>query len=207
MMKRVFGAIATVLGCALILLGIGALIGNSWAESQVKHQLAQERITMPDDKGIAGIEDQGCKDQLNQYKGQELTDGDQAKVFADCYILQHMMKSSNGKTYEEVSGEFMKDKSNKELGDLRQSLFMGDTLRGLLLSAYAWWTFAQIAKWVGIGSLVLGIPALIAGLMMMRRRKHERDDHVVRSTTARRDADGSTAAATPRDTDGEVSPA
>ena len=64
-----------------------------------------------------------------------------------------MDKSSQGRTYEEVSGDFLAMAKNpnadpakvKELGDLRQTLFMGNTLRGMLLNAYAFGTMGKIA--------------------------------------------------------------
>ena len=47
-----------------------------------------------------------------------------------------------------------------KLGDLRQTLFMGNTLRGMLLEAYAFGTLGVIA---GYGALA----ALIGALLML----------------------------------------
>lgn len=84
-----------------------------------------------------------------------------------------MMSSSGGKTYEEISGEYTgaqrsmdpekvpHPKTCRSFGALRQTLFMGDTLRGVLLNAYGWWLVGTIAMWVGgaaiAGGVVLGV--------------------------------------------------
>jgi hypothetical protein len=60
----------------------------------------------------------------------------------------------------------------QKLGDLRQTLFMGNTLRGMLLEAYAFGTLGVIAGYAAIASLVGGVLFLllgIAGLMHIRR--------------------------------------
>ena len=84
-----------------------------------------------------------------------------------------MDKSSQGRTYEEVSGEFMAlskspnpDQAKlKELGDLRQSLFMGNSLRGMLLNAYAFGTMGQIAMYAAWASFIGAAAMLILSLL------------------------------------------
>jgi hypothetical protein len=64
----------------------------------------------------------------------------------------------------------------KKLGDLRQTLFMGNTLRGLLLEAYAFGTLGNIAAIAALASLVGGILLLllsIAGIVHIRRTPEE----------------------------------
>ncbi len=162
----------TGLTLAAILLVAGGLL--TWASSfigqEVRDQLTAQKITMPSG---AALEDPLIKPYLEKYAGQEMTNGDQAKAFADHYILVHMNKSSGGKTYEEVSGEYIKmakdpnaDKAElAKLGELRQTLFMGNTLRGLLLNAYAFGTIGVIAGYAAVaafvGAVVLGILAFL----------------------------------------------
>jgi hypothetical protein len=54
----------------------------------------------------------------------------------------------------------------------RDSLFKGETLRGLLLSSYAWWTVGRIALIAAIGAFaaaaLMGVLS-IAGLFHLRR--------------------------------------
>lgn len=115
---------------------------------------------------------------LEKFAGQKMTTGDQAKAFADQYILVDMNTQSNNKTYEEVSGEYMKANKSapnaeetKKLGELRQSLFMGNTLRGMLLNAYAFGTMAKVALWAAIGAFLGALVFLVLALMGLRHAK------------------------------------
>lgn len=164
---------------AVVLLAAGGLLtyASNFVNQSVEDQLSQQRITMP---AAERLETQEQKDALLQYAGQQMTTGDQAKAFADQYILVHMNASSDGRTYEEVSGEYMqlaKDPGAnpdevKALGDLRQSLFMGNALRGMLLNAYAFGTMGTIAAIAGIGAFVASAVLLLLALLGFRHAKH-----------------------------------
>jgi hypothetical protein len=59
-----------------------------------------------------------------------------------------------------------------ELRSSRDSLFRGETLRGLLLSSYAWWTIgriAGIAAWVAFAGAAVMAALVVAGLVHLRR--------------------------------------
>jgi hypothetical protein len=163
---------------AVVLLVAGGLL--TWASSfvggQVHDQLAMQGITMP---AKAALETPAQHKALDKYAGQQLTTGAQAKAFADHYILVHMNAASGGKTYEEVSGEFLalspEEKATPEgqqLGQLRQTLFMGNTLRGLLLYGYAFATMGTIAGYGAIVAFAGGVVLLVLvalGLWHARR--------------------------------------
>ena len=83
-------------------------------------------------------------------------------------------------TYSEVSTEYQnlvrggsKDPVQvQKLADLRETLFQGNTLRGMLLEAYAFGTMGVIASYGAIAALVGGVLMLflsIAGLVHIRR--------------------------------------
>ena len=159
---------------ALLLAGGGLLVwASNFINTSVTEQLSQQEITMP--SGPA-IEDPLIKPYLSQFAGQKMTNGDQAKAYADHYIAVHMAKSSGGSTYEAISGKFIamtKDANAdpaelKKLGDLRQTLFMGDTLRGLLLNAYAFGTMGKIAAYAAWAAFVGAV--VMAGLALLGLR-------------------------------------
>jgi hypothetical protein len=90
----------------------------------------------------------------------------EAKAYAD-YIGVHLQGIGKGKSYSEVSAESMKDSNNKELAQQRLAMFMGETLRGMLLNAWGWGTLGTIVTIGGIvliliGNVLLAIP-LLAG--------------------------------------------
>jgi hypothetical protein len=145
---------------AVVLLFAGGLLvwASSFATQNVHDQLKAQQITMP---VSAALTTPAMKANLAQYAGQDLTTGAQAKAYADYYIQEHMNASSGGKTYSQVSGEFIAAskadptaQATKDLGELRQSLFMGTTLRGMLLNAYAFATLGTIAMWAAIASFI-----------------------------------------------------
>lgn len=163
---------------ALVLLVAGGLLlaAANFAHGEVKTQLADQHITMPE---VAALETQDQKDALSQYAGEPMTTGAMAKAYADHYILVHMNAASGGKTYSEVSGEYMAMSADEnadpaaleELGNLRQTMFMGSTLRGLLLNAYAFDTLATIAFWAAMASFVGAALLLVLGLVGLRHGK------------------------------------
>ncbi|MBJ7357850.1 hypothetical protein [Nocardioides sp.] len=159
----------TGLALAVFLLAAGGLL--TWATTfigdQVNDQLVMQDITMPTEEAIADLPD-ADREALEEYAGSRLDTGPEAKAFADHYILVHMNASSDGRTYEEVSGEFIQlsdeEKASAEgqaLGQLRQSLFMGNTLRGLLLYGYAFATIGTIAGIAAIVSFGAGAVLLV----------------------------------------------
>src|SRR5512132_2170655 len=102
MRRRTLDALLTTGGLivALVLLVAGGLLtwASNFVNDNVRSQLADQKITMPSGKSI---EDPAIKPYLSQYAGQQMLTGEQAKAYADHYILVHMNKSSNGRTYEE----------------------------------------------------------------------------------------------------------
>jgi hypothetical protein len=169
---------------AAVLLVAGGLLtwASTFINTNVTDQLSAQHITMPTAQAIASM-DQADKDALTPFVGQELENGDQAKAYADHYILVHMNEASEGKTYSEVSGQFLKLSNDpnadqaevQKLGDLRQTLFMGSTLRGLLLYGYAFATMGKIAGIAAIVSFVGAAVFLVLGLMGLRHARTATD--------------------------------
>ena len=170
---------------AVVLLVAGGLLtwASSFAGSQVHDQLAMQDITMP---AKAALETKDQHAALDKYAGQKMTTGAQAKAFADHYILVHMNAAGGGKTYEEVSGEYIAlsdaEKASPEgqkMGQLRQTLFMGNTLRGLLLDAYAFSKMGTIAGYAAIASFVGAALMFILGAIGLVHAKRVREQSAV----------------------------
>lgn len=146
------------LAATVVLLIVGALMwyGYTFASDMVTANLSEQRIIFPtkDSEAIKKLP-AADQEQMNKYAGQQLVNGDQAKVYADNFIKVHLSEIADGKTYSEVSAEAMKDPTNSTLQMQKTVLFQGETLRGLLLgSGYSYWTFAKIAKYVSIISFL-----------------------------------------------------
>ena len=185
MKRKNFDKIVTAVGFGItVILFVGAGLlnwGASFAQDSVKNQLDNQNISFP----AAEAMPEATKAQLAKWSEMKVTTGEMARDYSDLYIWEHMKGSSiaaigKAATYSEVSGMYMgltrggsTDTAQiAKLGELRQTLFMGNTLRGMLLTAYAFGTLGVIASYGAIAALVGGVVMLllsIAGLVHIRR--------------------------------------
>jgi len=137
----------------LLAVGGGLLAwGNSFANNMVHDQLADQKIFFPA-KGSAGFDAKEFPG-LQQYAGQMVDSGPKAKAYANQYIAAHLKAVAGGKTYSEASAASRADPTNTQLAGQVQTLFRGETLRGLLLYAWGWSVVAMIAGWVAVAAFV-----------------------------------------------------
>lgn len=133
-----------LLGVAAVLLLAGGLtyVGGSFAAKMVRDELIAQKISFPEKAKL-----QKDNPALTKYAGQQVDNGEKAKAYSD-YIDGHLAKIAGGQTYSEVSSQYQKNPSDQKLTGQRQSLFMGETLRGLLLNAWGWSIIGSIALYV-----------------------------------------------------------
>src|SRR5579863_3709783 len=136
MRRKTFDMILTAGGAVLVvvLLAAGGLgmWGYNYANSNVRDQLAQQQISFPP-AGSAALASPKIGPYLNQYAGQQLLTGQQAAAYANHFIAVHLSEVAGGQTYSQVSAASLADPSNAQLKQEAQTLFQGETLRGLLL--------------------------------------------------------------------------
>ncbi|NPC97507.1 hypothetical protein [Nocardioides sp. zg-DK7169] len=175
----------TGLALAVVLLVAGGLLtwANVFIDDQVEQQLTMQDITMPEGAALDSLAAED-REALEEYAGTPLDSGPKAKAFADHYILAHMNASSDGRSYEAVSGEYLAmseeekaSEAGQAMAGLRESLFMGSTLRGLLLYGYAFATIGTIAGYAAIAAFVGAAVLLVLaalGLVHARRSSAQR---------------------------------
>jgi hypothetical protein len=189
MRRRTFDTIMSAGGfmLAAVLLVAGSLLwwGHSFATDNVRTQLVQQKIFFPP-AGNEAYQDPRIGPYAEKYAGQQVTNGTQAEVFADHYIAVHLQDTASGKTYSEVSALSRANPTDEKLAGQVQTLFRGETLRGLLLNAYAFGKIAQIAWWATVASFVgaaLMLILSIAGVLHLRRTPIEAEVFVPRKET------------------------
>jgi hypothetical protein len=164
MRRRVFDLIASAGGLVLVavLIVAGALLmwGSTFTDSNVHNQLAQQQIYFPPKAAFAhakpGTEiTPSMIPSVSQYAGQQLLTGEQAKVYADDFISVHLAQMPYHGVYAQISSAALANPGNASLKALQQASFMGTTLRGLLLEAYAFSVIGLIAFWASIASFTL----------------------------------------------------
>jgi len=186
MRRRTFDKILTLVGVGLsVFLFVAAGLlnwGYSFADNQVKSQLQAQQITIPAATQNAK-EDAATTAFFKDNGNQIMSTGKQAQMYADHYLGFHL---SEMPTYAEASGASraaagalaanptdvtLQNAATKASATL-ETVFKGTTLRGTLLTAYAFWQLGQIAKLAALATLVGGILLLIlsiAGWVHLRR--------------------------------------
>jgi hypothetical protein len=150
----------------LLVAGVGLVIGYSFTSSQVRSQLQEQKVFFPK-VGARDYQDL-VKAHLTQYAGEQVLTGTQAQIFANDIIGVDTAAISGGKTYAQLSNESMIDPSNTALANQVELVFRGDTLRGLLLNAYAFGFMGQIALYGAIAAFVLALAMLFLVLLGIR---------------------------------------
>jgi hypothetical protein len=138
-----FGVVATV---ALLAMGGLAWRAYSFTSSNVHTELAAQKIYFPP-LGSPALASPKIGPFLNQYAGKQLLTGPEAKAYANHFIAVHLSEVANGQTYAQVSAAALANPTDAHLKQEAQTLFQGETLRGLLLGdAYAFSTIGHIAE-------------------------------------------------------------
>lgn len=155
----------------LILLGAVAIYGGNFGRSNVGDRLEPQKVSFPPLEAMTPEE----KAEIGDYAGAKVDTGEEAEAFSR-YIGGHLKGINDGKTYSETSeearAEGLDPDTAAELSGKADTLFKGETLRGLLLNAYGWWTVATLALFVGYGMVAAGLLlALFAFLGFRHSRK------------------------------------
>ena len=184
-----------------ILIGVGAVMmvvfvvagglltwGSNFSDDYVTKELSSQNISFP---AADALKEEGRNDLL-EFAGQRLTTGDQAEGYAS-FINGHLQHIADGATYADLGGP--ESAANKAVTDAvaagapqaevdtlkataagitgqRNTLFKGETLRGLLLTAYAWSTVGTIAGIAAIGAFIAA--AIMAVLVILGVVHHRR---------------------------------
>lgn len=184
LMDRLISWTGALMALAMVALGAAAIYGGSFATSNVRDRLAPQNITFPPAEAMSDFDK---AEGLTAYAGQKVDTGIEAEAFSR-YIGGHLAEVNEGATYSETSSESRgyaaevgedptaaESAKMAELSGKVDTLFRGETLRGMLLNAYGWGTVGQITMWAGFGMVAIGLLlALFAALGFRHARKvHE----------------------------------
>lgn len=179
MARRTLDRLLTFLGltlAALLLIG-GALLtwGHYFVANEVHTQLSAQQIYFPAKGSTATAGAYFAP--MRHYAGQQLTTGKQAQVYGDHFIAVHLKEIGGGKTYAQLSAAAQAAPTDTKLAGTVETVFKGQTLRGLLLNAYAFDTMATIAGLAAIGAYLGALIMLILSALGWRHsRRLEHDD-------------------------------
>jgi len=153
MRRKTFDLMLTAGGAALtvILIAAGALLlwGNSFSDSEVHNQLAMQQVYFPTKAQLAhptGTEIRKTMiPYLAPYAGQQVLTGAQAQTYATHFIRIHLSEMPFGGVYAKVSTASRAHPTTAKLAGLVQTVFQGTTLRAMLLEAYGFSIFGELA--------------------------------------------------------------
>jgi hypothetical protein len=165
MKRKTFDVLVSFAGIflALVLVVSGSLLtwANHFVGDQVKTQLSAQKIFFPA-KGSPATAGAAFAP-MRQYAGQQLTTGAQAQVYANYFIAVHLKEAGGGQTYAELSTKAQADPTNVKLAGQVATMFKGETLRGLLLNAYAFGTMGTIAGIAAIAAFIAAAVMFVLG--------------------------------------------
>ena len=161
-LDRLVSVTGAIVGVVLLAAAALLFFAHSYVHGQVADQLREQQITFPaaGSQAITSLP-RADQDEISKYAGLTMETGAQAKAFADHYIAVHLNESTGGKTYSELSALSRANPDDAKLSGQVNTAFKGETLRGMLLNAYAFGTMAKIALYgaivafVGAGALLL----------------------------------------------------
>jgi hypothetical protein len=166
--NKVFMYLSVVAALFSLLIGGLALWAHNFTSDMVKTELAAQKVYFPE-KGSPAFDPKTYPD-IQQHAGQLVDSPEEAKAYANGYIGRHLHEVAGGKVYAEVSAEARKDPTNQELQQQKQTLFQGETLRGLLLtSGYGFGTVGVIAGVVAYAAFLASLAFALIALLFRTR--------------------------------------
>lgn len=177
----VFSIGGLVLAALLLIMGLVLNNQADFAKTYVHDQLEAQKIVFTPEEGLSDEEKKA--DCLVKNAGKPLVDGAQAECYANEYIALHLVETNEGKTYAETSKESreMATKAKEavesgssdavelqeqadELNTKVQTLFRGETLRGLLLTSYGFSIFGERASQAALVCFAAALVLLLASV-------------------------------------------
>lgn len=175
---------------AVVFAVAGALLtwGQNFSSDYVGDELSSQNITFPSAEALT---EQGRTD-LVKFADDKVNTGKEAEGYAS-FINGHLQGVADGATYADLGAvesaakadvkaaveagqpqakvDELQAKADGITGQ-RNTLFKGETLRGLLLSAYAWSTVGMIAGIAAIGAFIAAaVMAILSVLGLVHYRR------------------------------------
>jgi hypothetical protein len=168
-----------VLAGLLLVAGIVLTSNANFAKNYVTDQLTQQNITFKTADTLT--DEERASACVVEYAGQKMTTGKQAECYANDFIGLHLKATADGQTYadlgtpqSELRAEVAaaQKANDPDLAALqqqltsitgqRETLFKGETLRGLLLTSYG---FSEFGAKAATAALVAYLAAALLALL------------------------------------------
>jgi hypothetical protein len=181
---------------------------GSFVTNMVKDELTAQQVFFP---GADQIKAGGALDpkefpqEIRDQAGNQVTDGNQAKIYANDFIGKHLEGVAGGLTYASIGTKISAVNAQlaatpktdpayatlqtqvATLNGQRDTLFKGEMLRGTLLNSWGWWTLGLYTTYAAIGLMIAAIGvigALVFELFVAVRKTEDFKIKVGQKVTA-----------------------
>jgi hypothetical protein len=180
-LDMVFSAGGVAVAILLVLLGFVFKTNADFADSYVHDQLAQQKISFTAAEFLS--DEEKASTCLTENAGTPLDSGKKAECYANEYIGMHLKGIGGGETYATLGA--IQTKAKTALADAttanasnidalkadldkvtgqRETMFKGETLRGLLLTSYGFSIFGEKAALAAMLSFLGALVMLLASI-------------------------------------------
>jgi hypothetical protein len=169
---------------------------GSFVTGMVKDELTAQQIYFPAASQIkagGALDPKEFPQEIRDQAGNQVTDGNQAKIYANDFLGKHLQGVAGGSTYASIGTKISaanaalaaasKTDPNyvtlqaqvSTLNGQKTTLFTGEMLRATLLNSWGWWTLGLYTTYAGIGLLIaaLGVMGALVFELLFAVRKLE----------------------------------
>ena len=166
-----------VLGAA----GGFALYEGTYVTNQVHDELAAQQIFFPTSDQIkpgGALDPKEFPQEIRDQAGNQVLDGNQARIYADDFIGKHLQGIDGGRSYAQIGTQVSGLQAQQAglsktdpqyialqtqittLNAQRDTVFKGEMLRGALLNSYGWWQFGVYMTFAAYGLFLVALVVL-----------------------------------------------
>jgi hypothetical protein len=168
--------VVVLAGAAAFAFGLG-----TFTTGQIREELTAQQVYFPAADQIktgGALDPAKFPQEIRDQAGNQVTDGNQARIYANDFLGEHLQGTAGGLTYATVGTKISQLKAQQAslskddpayanlqnqittLTAQRETLFKGETLRSMLLNAYGWWTVGTYTTYAAFGLLIAALVVL-----------------------------------------------
>jgi len=192
--------IITLQAVMVVVLAAGAAFAfglGTFTTGQIRDELTAQQVYFPGKDQIkagGALDPATFSQEIRDQAGNQVTDGNQARIYANDFMGVHLKGIANGMTYASVGTKITDlkaqaanlSKDDPAYRDLqnqittltaqRETLFKGETLRSSLLNAYGWWTIGVYTTYAAFALMIvaLGVLGALVFEVFVAARRPER---------------------------------
>jgi hypothetical protein len=185
--------VVVLAGAAIFAFGMG-----SFTTSQIREELTAQQVSFPaadQIKAGGALDPAKFSQEIRDQAGNQVTDGNQARIYANDFLAVHLQATAGGLTYATVGTKISALKAqlattpntDPAYADLqtqittltaaRETLFKGESLRSMLLNAYGWWTIGTYTTYAAFALMLAAL--VVLGALVFEFAAARRPEKVV----------------------------